>query len=127
MMNLAKDMIMRIKPQDFKFDVLTVAGYANPKAKTHFAPSASGFNFKWEWEGKIYELHIEQEKLQYPDFILERLLMPQLRWLKMTKITGWVFVYRYSHIALASRTENLVMARGYVSKNLFNRIFCLQI
>lgn len=48
MMNLAKDMIMRIKPQDFKFDVLTVAGYANPKAKTHFAPSASGFNFKWE-------------------------------------------------------------------------------
>ena len=39
MMNLAKDMIMRIKPQDFKFDVLTVAGYANPKAKTHFAPS----------------------------------------------------------------------------------------
>ena len=26
MMNLAKDMIMRIKPQDFKFDVLTVAG-----------------------------------------------------------------------------------------------------
>ena len=73
MMNLATDMIMRIKPQDFKFDVLTVAGYANPKAKTHFAPSASGFNFKWEWEGKIYELHIEQEKLQYPDFILERL------------------------------------------------------
>ncbi|EPS2342670.1 hypothetical protein ACVCOE_004131 [Escherichia coli] len=50
---------MRIKPQDFKFDVLTVAGYVNPKAKIHFAPSASGFDFKWEWGRKIYKLHIE--------------------------------------------------------------------
>lgn len=64
---------MKIKPEDFKFDVLTVATYANPKAIAHFAPSAAGYDFKWEWEGKVHELHIEREKLVFPDLILERI------------------------------------------------------
>lgn len=94
MMNLAKDMIMRIKPQDFKFDVLTVAGYANPKAKTHFAPSASGFNFKWEWEGKFMSFISSKKNYSTLILFLNDFLMPQLRWLKNDKNhrMGFLFI-----------------------------------
>ncbi|HDR2863397.1 TPA: hypothetical protein QCK11_003394 [Enterobacter asburiae] len=64
---------MQMKPEDFKFDELTAATYANPKAKTYFTPSLKGYDFKWEWEGKVHELHIDREKLVFPDLILERL------------------------------------------------------
>ena len=73
-------------------------------------------------------LLFELVNFEYPVFILERVFVAAivLAILCLYSPDGF-FVYRYSHIALASRTENLVMARGYVSKNLFNRIFCLQI
>ena len=64
---------MQMKPEDFKFDELTAATYANPKAKTYFTPSLEGYDFKWEWEGKVHKLHIDREKLVFPDLILERL------------------------------------------------------
>ncbi|EOD3072171.1 hypothetical protein ACRZ6Q_005039 [Citrobacter freundii] len=62
-----------MKPEEFRFDELIAASYANPNAKVHFTPSSKGYDFKWEWDGKVHELHIEREKLVFPDLILERL------------------------------------------------------
>lgn len=64
---------MRMKPEEFRFDELIAASYANPNAKVHFTPSSKRYDFKWEWDGKVHELHIEREKLVFPDLILERL------------------------------------------------------
>lgn len=64
---------MIVDPKDFKFDELTAAEYANPKAKAYFTPGPDGHHFKWEWEGNKHEIFIAKEKLVFPDLILEKL------------------------------------------------------
>ncbi|OQP33918.1 hypothetical protein [Pantoea latae] len=64
---------MRVKLEDFKFDPLVAAAYANPDARAFFKPGPDGYHFQWKWEGGEHELFIEREKLKFPDLILERL------------------------------------------------------
>lgn len=93
-MNLAKDMIMRIKPQDFKFDVLTVAGYANLKLKHISHLLLLDLILNGSGKGKFMSFISSKKNYSTLILFLNDFLMPQLRWLKNDKNhrMGFLFI-----------------------------------